>query len=309
MIALAALPLLISAILYVVGPRLGRVLPGRWAAILLTNLALAAALSTGLMLSIVGLLVAAENPTVSAAEHWSAPVLNAAYPVPLDMGVAGAVVVAALLTASCVCAVRLVRQLAQSATACRHLGPATGGLVVVDDTRPAAYALPGLSGRIVVTTAMLRALPADERRALFAHEEAHLRKHHYLYVQLSELAAAANPLLRPTAEAVRVAVERWADDAAVEQTGNPNLVARTLARAGLARAGTGMPCHHGALAVADTEVQQRIASLLTPRTGRRKSAAALLVAMTVSCALSAGVTATGVHGIFEVAQATYAQTR
>jgi Peptidase family M48 len=308
-IALAALPLLVSVILAVVGPRLGRALPGRWAAILLTCLATVTALSTGLVLGIVGFLVAAENPAVSAAEHWSAPVLDAAYPVPLAMGLAGAIVVMVLLSASFVRLAGLVRQLASAAATCRELGPAHGGLVVVDDVRPAAYALPGLSGRIVVTTAMLRALPADERRALLAHEAAHLRNHHYLYVQLSELAAAANPLLRPTAGAVRVAVERWADDVAVEHTGDRSLVARTLARAGLARSGAGMAGPYAALAVADTEVQQRIHSLLTPSTRRRKSAAAALVAMTVACTLSALLIVAGVHGIFEVAQAAYAQSR
>lgn len=46
--------------------------------------------------------------------------------------------------------------------------------MVLDDPVPDAYALDGLLGRIVVSTAMLRALVADERRALLAHESAHL---------------------------------------------------------------------------------------------------------------------------------------
>ena len=62
------------------------------------------------------------------------------------------------------------RDLALAARTCRRLGPGAGGLVVVDDPAPDAYALPGLSGRVVVSTAMLRALPAAERRALLAHE-------------------------------------------------------------------------------------------------------------------------------------------
>jgi Zn-dependent protease with chaperone function len=72
----------------------------------------------------------------------------------------------------------------------------------------------GLRGRIVVTTGLLHNLEPAERRAVLAHEAAHLRGHHQIYVQLTELAAAANPLLRPVARAVRYGVERWADEPA-----------------------------------------------------------------------------------------------
>jgi beta-lactamase regulating signal transducer with metallopeptidase domain len=217
--------------------------------------------------------------------------------------------VTVLLAASVGCAVRLTRQLASAALFCRELGPAPGGLVVVPDGPPAAYAVPGLSGRIVVTTAMLRVLSAGERRALLAHEAAHLRHRHHAYVQLSELAAAANPLLRPTAAAVRVAVERWADDVAALHTGDRRLVARTLARAGLAGAGAPTAAPRAALAAADTEIQQRVHSLLNPARRRRQSTAMLVVAMTLGCGLSALVVGVGVHGVFEVAQAAYVHGR
>jgi hypothetical protein len=39
---------------------------------------------------------------------------------------------------------------------------------MVHDDLPDAYALPGLTGRVVVSTAMLQALPADERQVLLA---------------------------------------------------------------------------------------------------------------------------------------------
>jgi hypothetical protein len=307
--ALATFPLLASLFLYAAGPRLARLLPGRLAAVLLTCSALVAALSTGLILGMLGFLVAAENPTVSAAAHWSAPVLHASYPVPMGMGLAGGTAVTVLIAAAGLSAVRLTRQLAAAALICRRLGPAPGGLVVVRDGHPTAYAVPGLSGRIVVTTAMLHVLTADERRALLAHEAAHLQHHHYAYVQLSELAAAANPLLRPTASAVRVAVERWADDVAATQTGDRRLVARTLARAGLARAEAPWAVPGAALAAADTEIQQRVNSLLSGPSRRRPTAALLVVAITLACAASAVVVGDGVHGVFEVAQAAYAHSR
>ena len=73
---------------------------------------------------------------------------------------------------------------------------------------------------------MLRALSADERRVVLAHEAAHLARHHHLYVQLADLAAAANPLLRSTARGVRLAVEREADEVAAAEVGDRRLVAR-----------------------------------------------------------------------------------
>jgi Zn-dependent protease with chaperone function len=105
----------------------------------------------------------------------------------------------------------------------------------VPDDIPGAYALPGFTGRIVVSTAMLHALPADERAVLLAHEAAHLTHRHHAYLLTAELAAAANPLVRPSLGAVRRAVERWADEAAAAEVGDRDLAARALARAGLAR--------------------------------------------------------------------------
>ena len=52
---------------------------------------------------------------------------------------------------------------------------------------------------------------------MFAHEQAHLRRRHHLYLLLTNIAAVANPLLWRLPDAVTEATERWADeDAAVE---------------------------------------------------------------------------------------------
>ncbi|MYS42778.1 M48 family metalloprotease, partial [Streptomyces sp. SID5998] len=67
-------------------------------------------------------------------------------------------------------------------------------VVVLPDDTPYAYALPGGpggsggagdpggSGRIVVTTALLAGLRPAERRALFAHERAHLAAGHHRHL-------------------------------------------------------------------------------------------------------------------------------
>src|SRR5205085_4994912 len=101
--------------------------------------------------------------------------------------------------------------------------------------------------------------------------------------------AAANPLLRPTARGVRLAVERDADEAAAAEVGDRRLVARALARAGLAKAGTSSPRRRGgavALAATDGFVAQRAMALLSPAPKPRRMLAAAL-------ALLAGVTLLG----------------
>ena len=99
--------------------------------------------------------------------------------------------------------------------------------------------MPAEAGAIVVSTGMLTLLDAQERRALLAHEAAHLRHHHARYVAVAELAVAANPLLRPLARGVRLAVELWADQVAAQEVGDSRAVARALARASLAASGRG----------------------------------------------------------------------
>lgn len=85
--------------------------------------------------------------------------------------------------------------------------------------------MPGIRGRIVVTTAMFAALTAAERDVLLAHEAAHLNHLHHLWIQFVELAAVANPLLRRLPPVVRYAAERWADEDAAQAVGDRRLTA------------------------------------------------------------------------------------
>ena len=74
--------------------------------------------------------------------------------------------------------------------------PTSGGeLAVIDHPAQQAYAVPGHPGRIVVSTGVLRGLNAGERRAVLAHERAHLTHRHHLHHTVAHLAAAANPSL------------------------------------------------------------------------------------------------------------------
>jgi Zn-dependent protease with chaperone function len=86
---------------------------------------------------------------------------------------------------------------------------------------------------------MLRLLDDDERRVVFAHEQAHLTHRHHRLVAYAAVAAAVNPLLIPVREAVAYLVERWADEDAAAAVNDRDLVAQAVARAALAIAGQG----------------------------------------------------------------------
>jgi Zn-dependent protease with chaperone function len=310
MIVAMALPLVISVLLGASASRVGRWLPPGTAVRLLTAAMLVTALATGFVLAVAGLLVLAQIPLAAALGHYSARVLGSGMPVPVAAGGLAAVTVCGLLAAALRRAALGGRDLVLAAVACRRLGPAVGGLVVVDDEEPDAYTLPGLGGRVVVSTAMLRALPADERRVLLAHEAAHLTRRHHLWVQAAELAAAANPLLRPAARAVRAAVERDADEVAATEVDDRLLTARALARAGLARTAARRGATlAAALAGADSAVADRARALLGGPPPRRRALAGLMAGLMLATGIAALVTGVQTEARFEAAQSAYSSLR
>ena len=306
------LPLLVSGALWLIGARLGRWLPPATAVRLLSLAAVVTALSTGFVLSIAAFLVLARVPAIATLGHWSTATVSLDDPIPTSAGLLAGATVLILLCAALRRFALAGRDLATAAGACRRLGPGTDGLVIVDDEEPDAYALPGLTGRVVVSTAMLRALPADERRVLLAHEAAHLRHHHHVYMQLAELGAAANPLLRPLAIAVRDGAERWADEDAAAEVGDRALAARALARAGLARA-LASPGRRLALLATlpavDSGVAHRALALLAPRPRRRRWLAVAVAALVLMPLAASAITAHDTEHRFELAQAAYSRPR
>jgi len=305
--ALLAWPLIASAVLALTGPRLGRALPPAVAVRLLTAAALVSALAAGFALAVAAFAALAQIPFVSALGHWSVTVLDTGPQVSAPAGALAGATVTALALAAAMRALRGGRDLLTAALICRDLDAAGGGLVILDDEHPDAYALPGIRGRIVVSTAMLRALSADERRVLLAHEAAHLTRGHHLYIQLAELAAAANPLLRPVAHAIATAVERDADEIAAAEVADRRLAARALARAGLARASAParLRALAGALGGADANVITRARALLAPPPPHQRILATLVTAMILATSAVSLATAKQTERRFETAQASY----
>jgi Zn-dependent protease with chaperone function len=307
-VALMLAPLAVGVILAVVGRPLGDLLPPATAVPLLTLAGLVTALSTGFVLAVAGFEALAQLPVVASLGTWSARVVAAREPVPLALGASSALACVALMGAALRRFVSAGRDLAAAEATCRRLGRGTDGLIVLADDTPDAYALPGLSGRVVVSTGMLRALPAAERRVLLAHEAAHLRHRHHLYVQAAELSAAANPLLRPLARAVSSAVERWADEDAAQAVGERTVVARAVARASLAArcSDTGRVPGVGtriALRMTDTIALVRTKAMLAPAPRPRHALTAAVLALTIAGAVGAIDTGTHTEHLFEVARA------
>jgi hypothetical protein len=133
-----------------------------------------------------------------------------------------------------------------------------------DLDEPVAFAVPGRPGGVVVDRHLWSSLDRGEQRALVAHEQAHLYRHHHRHVALAELVAAACPLLSPQRSAIRLSVERWADEDAALAVGDRLVVARAIARAALVSTPSPMPLGFGGSAPL-----KRVEALLEPppRTG------------------------------------------
>ncbi|MFB6786969.1 M56 family metallopeptidase [Streptomyces olivaceus] len=187
-----------------------------------------------------------------------------------------------------------------------HL-PEAGGLCVLDDPRPDAYALPGgrrRADRIVVTSGMLRALGPVEREALLAHERAHLAAKHHLFLSVAQLAGWCHPALGVVAAHVSFAAERVADEAAARGCGDRTLAAQAVGRAALATSRTAA-ARTPALAPGATTgpVPARVRALLAPTPVRRMVPALLVMALlcTTAAASSLGGAA-WLHRGIEAAQ-------
>src|SRR5256714_1727507 len=151
--------------------------------------------------------------------------------------------------------------------------------------RGPAPAARGAGRRSVGTPGLRRALTADERRALLAHEASHLRHRHAWWLLAAELAVAANPMLSSTVRAIGHAVERWADEDAARAVTDRRLVARTLARTALliraAAPSQALPATGG-------DVPGRVRALLEPPPRPRVVPLAVLSALLVATTLAAG---------------------
>ncbi len=137
-----------------------------------------------------------------------------------------------------------------------------GGLVVAPDAEMYAFALPGSRPGVVVSQGLVNSLSRDEMAIVLAHEHAHIENRHDRWMLVGQVCSAVNPLMRHSLLSLRFALERWADEAAVQTCGSRQLVRETIAKVAL---GPELPQH--ALGVASFGVVARVRVLGLPERG------------------------------------------
>ena len=150
------------------------------------------------------------------------------------------------------------------------------GFVVVEGDAPVAYCLPGIAHqRVVISSAAVAQLPAEQLQAVLAHERAHLTARHDLVLEAFTVLHQAFPRFVSSARAlgeVRLLVEVLADYAARRRYG-----ALPLARALVALTGSPAPSSALSAGGAPSELTARV-RLLTDEGSHRLLAAALYAA-------------------------------
>jgi Zn-dependent protease with chaperone function len=209
---------------------------------------------------------------------------TAVFAVRLTCLAAGLVLLALLcwvLVAVSVAAVQARRRQRALLTLLAHGDPKVPGALVVDYPSAAAYCLPGLRSKIVVSVGTLELLGRGELAAVLAHERAHLRERHDLVLLPFTALRRAFPrsvTCTDAHRAVALLVEMLADDRALRGRPTRELVS-ALVRFGTAGA---CPAPAGALAAGEGEVAARVTRLLQPM---RPLPTAVILAICLASAL------------------------
>jgi Zn-dependent protease with chaperone function len=299
------LPPLLSALFGLAAPAVGRRLPPDVATWLLSVGSLLAAAASTASLALLGMTVVGQSPLLAARGHWSGAALRHADPVSTPIAVVATAVLLALAARFTAAGARRLRALRDAGRLAAALPAAGGELAVVDDPSPHACAVPGRPGRIVVSTGLLRGLDAAERRAVLAHERAHLMHRHHLHQTVARLATAANPLLGRLPAAVAFAAERWADEEAAA-TVRRDIVADALTHVfadGMRPAAPAVPAV--VLAAVTTQVATRVRALREPAPRLTLWRVALLLVLLAVIAAALLDAAHDTDRLFDLAQYSY----
>jgi Zn-dependent protease with chaperone function len=157
----------------------------------------------------------------------------------MALGVAAAIVVWLSLVA--IGTVRATRAADPSRFALGQPMSTDGGVsvYVLPVERPLAYAVGLRRPRVVVSQGLMALLSTEERRAALAHEVAHVRGGHPGLLFVGRVMTGAFGVLPPARRAfacLRRELEAVADDHAARTVGDPEVVARAIAKVSLAGA-------------------------------------------------------------------------
>jgi hypothetical protein len=293
-------PLVLAIVVAAVLPSVTRLLPPRTAVQVLTAGSVIAAAGWVLALGILVFTALGRVPAVANEGHWSATVWRQDDPV----GLWAADLAGAFLAVSVAVFIRDMVREARSRRYVRRLSaglPSGERVVFVDDDAPHAYAVGGRHPHIVVSRGLMRTLSGPERRAVLAHETAHVNHHHHRYLLAVRLSAALYPMLRPSVPVAVLAVERWADEETAASVGDRTLVARALLRAALAGAEHGrMP--RGVLAHTTGDVSRRVRALMAEPPRQRRSITVVTAALLVATVAAPGIAANNLDNHLDQAQ-------
>lgn len=204
------------------------------------------------------------------------------------LGVAGSIL--AWITLAGVKTLRATRAADPSRLGTGHQAASAEGGVpvyVLPVDRPIAFAVGLRRSRVVVSRGLMNLLSEEERRAALAHEIAHARGGHPALLFVGRVMAQAFGALPPARRAfisLRRELEASADDRAVRAVGDPEVVARAIAKVGLAGAA---PAPAAALAD-EADLAYRVGRLLG---GYPESKARAAIALTLTSLLATGVVA------------------
>ena len=163
-------------------------------------------------------------------------------------------------------------------------------LVTLPTPELLAYSIGGAHPQAVISAGLRARLDDAQVAAVVAHEAAHLRWHHQRWLDAVELAASLTwfvPWGRRSADAVRVAVECWADEEATIASGRDTLRTALLVAVDVAPTGPDLAALNGADAIA-----QRVAMLERSCPGYG-SAPPMAVALFALAAIAAAAGAVG----------------
>jgi len=279
------------------------------AVVLLAVAALAVSLASGMALTAIAVAAIAALASVASEGHWSAATIRAQVPVPGWLGVFAAAAVVVLLLRAAIRTAGIMLALVRADRLCRDIRAGGGPVVILDDDSADAFTVAGVRGCVVISARLMAQLNSDERRVLTAHELSHLRKRHHLYVHVADIAAAGNPFLRRVSAAVRLGVERWADEDAAAGIGDRRIAGRALARvallrSALARAASTAPLMGGAasvLGIGGLQVATRVQALLEPAPRPHMLRLAALVVMSLTVLYLGAASVVQIHQAIEAA--------
>ncbi|NYT96617.1 M56 family metallopeptidase [Salinispora sp. H7-4] len=181
-------------------------------------------------------------------------------------------------------AVRAQRRHRDLLTLVARQDPTVPGALVLDHPSAAAYCLPGVRPRVVISAGTLDLLDQAELAAVLTHEQAHAQERHDLVLLPFTALRRALPWLRWVRDAherVTLLVEMRADDKARERHAEAPL-AGALRR--FAAAGDRLT-PAGALGLGDHDLELRVHRLLESRRPPRLVGAAALAVTTTLVAL------------------------